>query len=96
MLKPPEADPVKAARMFVATASETRDGWTIGVGGEYAFLDWLTGFVEYDYYRFRNSTNSFTCFTCGFVVPTVPVNVTTDINVIKAGLNIKFGPGMRW
>ena len=32
-----------------ATAGETRDGWTLGVGGEYAFLDWLTGFVEYDY-----------------------------------------------
>jgi hypothetical protein len=23
-------------------------GWTIGVGVEYAFLDWLSGFLEYD------------------------------------------------
>jgi outer membrane immunogenic protein len=76
----------------VATASETRDGWTIGVGGEYAFLNWLTGFVEYDYYHFRDSTNTFLCTTCGFAVATVPFNVTTKVNVIKAGLNLKFGP----
>ena len=80
------------AGTVAATVSETREGWTAGVGGEYAFLDWLTGFVEYDYYDFRNSTNSFVCTTCGFLVPTFPVSVKTTANVVKAGLNFKFGP----
>jgi opacity protein-like surface antigen len=41
-----------------ATASETRFGWTAGIGGEYAFLDWLTVFVEYDYYDFGTKTSA--------------------------------------
>ena len=75
-----------------ATAGETRDGWTLGVGGEYAFLDWLTGFVEYDYYNFAASTNTFACTTCGLFAGSAPFNITTNVNVIKAGLNLKFGP----
>ncbi len=27
-------------------SSNTRSGWTVGVGGEYAFTNWFTGFVE--------------------------------------------------
>jgi outer membrane immunogenic protein len=81
------------------TVSDTRNGWTIGVGGEYAFLDWLTGFIEYDYYGFQNNNN--TGFTCGLACPittvtTFPVNITTNVNVVKAGLNLKFGPNTRW
>ena len=34
------------------SASETRGGWTVGIGAEYAFTDWISGFVEYDYYDF--------------------------------------------
>jgi outer membrane immunogenic protein len=76
----------------VATASETRGGWTAGIGGEYAFLDWLTGFIEYDYYNFGPSTNTFICATCGLFAVTAPFNITTNINVVKVGLNFKFGP----
>ena len=38
-----------------------RGGWTVGIGGEYAFLDWLTGFAEYDYYGFGTKTTNFNC-----------------------------------
>jgi outer membrane immunogenic protein len=39
----------------VASSSDSsRGGWTAGVGGEYAFNNWLTGFVEWDYYKFDN------------------------------------------
>ena len=34
------------------TASLTRSGWTVGIGGEYAFTNFVSGFVEYDYYDF--------------------------------------------
>jgi outer membrane immunogenic protein len=71
----------------IATASETRGGWTVGIGGEYAFLEWLTGFVEYDYYNFGSGGNTLACAGCGLFAAAVPFNVTTNINVFKVGLN---------
>jgi outer membrane immunogenic protein len=72
------------------TASETRTGWTIGVGGEYAFTDWLTGFAEYNYYDFGTKTNAFT----DAVVGTELIDIKERKSVAKVGLNIKFGgPG---
>ncbi|HKA79703.1 MAG TPA: outer membrane beta-barrel protein [Xanthobacteraceae bacterium] len=72
----------------VLVGSETRGGWTVGVGAEYAFLDWLTGFVEYDYYDFGTRTVGLSF---------APVIVNFDIqerkSVVKAGLNFKFGGG---
>src|SRR3984893_19218677 len=76
-----------------STVSLTQTGYTVGVGGEYAFLNWLTGFVEYDYYNFGNSNSSSlvcTAVVCG--IATTSVGVKTDINVVKAGLNLKLGP----
>jgi outer membrane immunogenic protein len=82
----------------VATASETRGGWTIGIGAEYAFLDWLTGFVEYDYYDFGTRTNALACAfaVCGLTSATVLFDVKETKNVFKAGLNFKFGPSTRY
>jgi outer membrane immunogenic protein len=77
-----------------ATASVTQSGWTVGVGGEYAFLNWLTGFIEYDYYNFNNSNSTALICTravCG--IAAANVGVTMNINVVKVGLNFKFGPG---
>ena len=83
----------------VVTLSDTRNGWTVGVGAEYAFLNWLSGFIEYDYYNFRSNTDNFACTLpgCpGLATGILPVNVSTNVNVIKAGLNFRFGPGSRW
>jgi outer membrane immunogenic protein len=84
-------------------SSNTRGGWTLGVGGEYAFLDWLTGFIEYDYYGFTSQSQNFNCvaagtFACtvagtGVLATTIPINVKQNINVFKVGLNLKFGGG---
>src|SRR5436190_17882001 len=76
-----------------ATVSETKGGWTVGVGGEYAFLNWLTGFIEYDFYRFGDNGNSFACAPAGCAVglPAAAIaNVKTDVSVLKVGLNLKF------
>jgi outer membrane immunogenic protein len=69
----------------LTTVSDTRTGWTIGVGGEYAFTDWLTGFVEYDYYDFGTKSNTFT----GAFTEVTDIKETNS--VAKAGLNFKFG-----
>jgi outer membrane immunogenic protein len=80
-----------------ATLSDTRSGWTVGVGGEYAFTNWLTGFVEYDYYNFGTRSNNFACgaVACFVGGPTLfPLSVKESKNVVKVGLNFLFGPGI--
>jgi outer membrane immunogenic protein len=83
----------------VFSVSETRSGWTVGVGGEYAFLDWLTGFIEYDHYGFRDDNG--VSFGCGALCPigtvaAFPINIRTDVDIVKAGLNLKFGAYSGW
>ena len=89
---------VQAAGTAFGTVSDTRRGWTVGVGGEYAFVNWISGFVEWDYYQFRDSVAN---LNCTLAVPcrgltTLPVNVDANVNVIKAGVNLRFGPGVRY
>jgi outer membrane immunogenic protein len=83
---------VLIAGLTAATASETKGGWTVGVGGEYAFLNWLTGFIEYDFYRFGDNANTFACTVPACVgIPAAAIaNVKTDVSVLKVGLNLKF------
>ena len=70
----------------VASASETRGGWTVGVGGEYAFTNFLSAFVEYNYYDFGNRD-------VAFVSPgdTFAVGIDETKSVLKAGINFRFG-----
>lgn len=69
-------------------ASQTRSGWTGGVGGEYAFTSMLTGFIEYDYYDFGNRYVPFTIVRTG---ANFNYQIQETKSVIKAGLNLKFG-----
>jgi outer membrane immunogenic protein len=72
------------------SASETRSGWTVGVGGEYAFTNYLSGFVEYNYYDFGTRTLT-------FLTPAGAFNDNIDIretkSVVRAGLNLRWGWG---
>jgi outer membrane immunogenic protein len=71
------------------TARETRPGWTIGIGGEYAFTDALSGFVEYNYYDFGTRQIAFTPQVVGLGPAFVDINETKS--VVRAGLNLRFG-----
>jgi outer membrane immunogenic protein len=62
--------------------SGDRRGWIVGVGGEYAFTDYLAGFVEYNYYDFGSRD----IISNGGILD---INATK--NVVKAGLNFRFG-----
>ena len=80
----------------IATVSTTRSGWTLGIGGEYAFTDWITGFVEYDHYNFDRGSDNFVCGpvacfgrTFGF-----PVEVKETKDVFKVGVNFLWSPGV--
>jgi outer membrane immunogenic protein len=72
--------------VLTSTVSDTRSGWTVGGGGEYAFTDWLTGFAEFDYYDFGTRTENFVGTAGAF-----GISVKETKSVAKAGLNIKFG-----
>jgi outer membrane immunogenic protein len=71
------------------TASDTRSGWTIGVGGEYALTDHLIGVIEYDYYDFGNERISLTPQIAG--IPTGFLDIDESASVVRAGVNLRFG-----
>jgi outer membrane immunogenic protein len=79
----------------VATlSSNTRSGWTVGVGGEYAFTNYLTGFIEYDYYGFGNNSDNFLCGPVACVVglgTAFPMDRKENKSVLKVGLNFLWG-----
>jgi outer membrane immunogenic protein len=79
-------------------ASETRTGWTAGVGVEWAFWTNWSAFLEYDFYGFGHRNVSFTCTdSTGALCGLETVTIKQDINAVKFGINYRFnwgkGPG---
>jgi outer membrane immunogenic protein len=66
-----------------ASASETRSGWTVGAGFEYAITNNLSMFFEYNYYDFGTKTVG---FTSGQLV-----DIRERESLVKVGANWKFG-----
>jgi outer membrane immunogenic protein len=75
---------------LAASASETRGGWTVGIGGEYAFNNWISGFAEYDYYDFGTRRNNL--LTATNTVFNV-ADISERKSVFKLGLNFRWAPG---
>lgn len=75
---------------LTGTASQTRSGWTVGVGGEYAFTYNLTGFIEYNYYDFGDKGVS---LIDQFGGTYYAANIKESKSVVKIGVNWKFGKG---
>jgi len=75
-------------------ASETRTGWTIGGGVEYALTPNLSAAVEYGFADFGTSRNTFTVdpgYTCiGGVLP-CRIDITQHVSTVTARLNWRFG-----
>jgi outer membrane immunogenic protein len=76
--------------VYTSPASETRSGWTVGTGIEWAFLGGWSAKIEYDYIDFGRRTVDFNP-----VAGIVPVNLDIDqrISEVKFGLNYRFGAG---
>ena len=72
-------------------ARETRSGWTIGAGGEYAITDCLSAFAEYGYYNFGNRQVGFTPQIAGLRRGLLDIGATT--NVVRIGISFRFGAG---
>jgi outer membrane immunogenic protein len=67
-------------------ASETRFGWTVGAGVEWAFSGNWSAKLEYDYYDFGNRRNNLVNPVAGVI----PADIRQRINVVKVGLNYNF------
>jgi outer membrane immunogenic protein len=82
----------RASTTMIGTAyraSDNRPGWTVGGGGEYAFTDRLSAFVEYSHYDFgteRIRLNPEFSF-----LPRAFVDIDDTDNVIRAGINLRIG-----
>jgi outer membrane immunogenic protein len=77
--------------IYNSSASETRAGWTVGTGIEWAFAGNWSAKVEYDYMDFGRRTVDFAPVNIG--IASVPVNLDIDqrISVVKVGINYRFG-----
>ena len=73
------------------TVSQTRSGWTVGIGGEYAFTNNLSGFIEYDWYSFGTKSAAFYVPNAGGIWGAA--DIKENKSVLKVGLNWKFGKG---
>ena len=80
------------AGMTFATANETRWGWMVGAGIEYALAQNWSVKVEYNYLDFGTKR---IFFTSTGLVPQPPFDedIRQKIQVVKVGLNYKFDWG---
>lgn len=68
------------------TASETRFGWTVGAGIEYAFWDRWSVKVEYNHYEFGDRRVNLVS-TAGDILP---LDIEQRIDTVKIGVNYRF------
>ena len=73
------------------TDTETRIGWTVGGGLEWAFWNNWSVRVEYDFYDFGNKTFSFGDSVSGLGTP---IDVKNTISTVTLGVNYRFGGWM--
>jgi len=75
---------------LLASATDTRWGWMVGVGYEYAFAGNWSAKIEYDYLGL--GTERITVVSVpGVTPPSRAFDVRQDISLIKVGINYRFG-----
>jgi outer membrane immunogenic protein len=69
-------------------ANETRWGWMVGAGIEYAFLDSWSGRIEYNYLDLGTRAPN---FTSASGLNFAAINIRERVSVVKLGINYRFG-----
>jgi outer membrane immunogenic protein len=72
------------------TNSQTRSGWTAGVGFEWGFAAHWSAKLEYDYVKLSTAYYNNTAVTVAGVVTFPGRSATSDLNLLKAGLAYHF------
>lgn len=76
-------DPVNSGQTF--SGNQTRTGWTIGAGWEYAFTPNWSAKIEYNFLDFGDESVSLVGPTASFTE-----NIRNDIHQVKLGVNYRF------
>jgi opacity protein-like surface antigen len=74
-------------------ASETRTGWTVGGGVEWAFWDNWSAKLEYDFYDFGTRGVTFIGTFAGVPEVVSGIDIKQTINAVKFGINYRFDWG---
>ncbi|MGA2257303.1 MAG: outer membrane protein [Thermoguttaceae bacterium] len=80
-----------AGNFETANLSTTRTGWTVGGGLEYAWSANWSAKIEYLYMNFGNASISAPDFFLGVQDGTITNSVHLTSNLVRAGLNYRFG-----
>jgi outer membrane immunogenic protein len=73
---------------FDSNVTDTRFGWMIGTGVEYAITQNLSAKIEYDYLDFGSKNYS---FSLSPLPASLGVDIDQKIHLVKGGLNLHFG-----
>jgi outer membrane immunogenic protein len=73
------------------TASDSRAGWTIGVGGEYMFTRNVSLFAEANYMNFGTKTVAFNLTPALGGTPNDTLNVSQNLYQVLFGVNLRWG-----
>jgi outer membrane immunogenic protein len=85
---------VAAAASCNPTGTETRLGWTVGVGLEWAVVDSWSVLFEFNHYDFGTRSVTLTDPNGNAGAPlSGPVDVKQRIEAVKLGINYRFGMG---
>jgi len=71
------------------SASDSRAGWTVGLGGEYMVVPSLSFFLEGNYMNFGTRTVGTTNVITG--IPGDPLSIRQDLYQVLFGVNFRFG-----
>ena len=77
---PPNVFP--GATAATQAISDTRNGFTVGVGIEFGLVENLSGKIEYDFYDFGSKNYNFAAIT--------PATARSDLHTLTVGLNYRF------
>jgi len=74
----------------LAISPEVMNGWTVGVGGEYALTRNWSAFAQYNYIDFGTWGSNFNNVPA-VILPTFTENIRQSLSIFKVGINYRFG-----
>ena len=75
------------------TSRDSRDGATVGIGGEWGFAPHWSAKLEYDYVALNTINFRNTDTTIATAVVTFPArSAGSSLNILKVGISYRFGP----
>ena len=75
------------------TITDTRTGFTVGLGIEYGITESLSGKVEYDFLDFGTKTYTFANLNTNPAPLVLPVSIASNTHLFLAGINYRFNWG---